>query len=75
MITGSSRGYAIPFRADELDEHARDVRTKAVPMLRRLARYRADLHRRTGGDIDLLAGPQLDLVRRLVESLGDAEAP
>ena len=69
VITGSSRGYAIPFRSDELDEHARDVRTKAVPMLRRLSRYRADLYNSTGGAIDILASGDLEDVRRLVNVL------
>lgn len=68
VITGSSRGYAIPYRAAELDEHARDVRSKAIPMLRRLSRYRSDLALRTGGDIDLLASAELTDVKRLVEA-------
>lgn len=69
VITGSSRGYAIPYRASDLDAHALDVRSKAIPMLRRLSRYRSDLSMRTGGDIDLLASANLSEVRLLVETL------
>ena len=74
VITGSSRGYAIPFQASDLDEHALDVRSKAVPMLRRLSRYRADLALRTGGRIDLLASTELNDVKRLVEALDTGAA-
>ena len=75
VITGSGRGYAIPFGAADLDEHALDVRSKAIPMLRRLSRYRADLALRTGGRVDLLASTELDDVKRLVETLDAVPSP
>lgn len=71
VITGSSRGYTIPSGASDLDEHARDVGSKAVPMLRRLSRYRSDLALSTGGAIDLLASADLADVKRLVKALDD----
>lgn len=73
VISGSSQGYAIPYRADELDAHARDVRSKAIPMLRRLARYREDLLIRTAGDVDLLDAPGLATVKRMVEALQEVD--
>ena len=69
VISGSSRGYAIPYRADDLDAHARDVKSKAVPMLRRLLRYRQDLSTRSAGSVDLLGANDLAELRRLVEAL------
>ena len=71
VISGSSKGYAIPYSADDLDAHAQDVRSKAIPMLRRLGRYQSDLHMRTGGEVDLLGSPDLADIRQLVEALVD----
>lgn len=69
VISGSSRGYAIPYSADDLDSHARDVRSKTIPMLRRLARYREDLAVQSAGEVDLLGSKKLADLRSLVEAL------
>ena len=71
VISGSPQGYAIPYRADDLDAHARDVKSKAVPMLRRLARYRQDLSIRSAGTVDLLDANDLAELRRLVDTLNE----
>lgn len=75
VISGSPKGYAVPFRAAELDAHVHDVRSKTIPMLRRLSRYRDDLRLRTKGSVDLLDGPHLSDVRSLVDLLNDPSAP
>lgn len=75
VIAGSHNGYVIPRTMDELDDHARQVRTIAVPMIKRLARYRADLFNRTGGDLDLVGSGDMDEVRALVDALGDPRTP
>jgi hypothetical protein len=71
VISGSNRGYLIPYRAADLDEHAKDVSSKAIPMLNRLKNYRDGLKLRSGGRIDLLAPNELRDLRRLVDTLSD----
>ena len=75
LITGSAKGYAIPFTTEELDAHARDVRSKAIPMVKRLARYRQDVGARTGGELDLLGSPELEDLRKLVDALEGPQVP
>jgi hypothetical protein len=67
IITSTSQGYKIPTSVADVKAYGRDVRGRVEPMLTRLKSARTQLKLMTGGDLDILADSEFDLLRSLVE--------
>lgn len=74
LIASSREGYKIPTNYEEIKKYIQHGNSIIIPMLKRIEVCRNSILLATNKELDILAEPQFDILRKLIKNVGDSSS-